>query len=73
MIFSDHNLSVVCRGQSCRKLFTFSSSSPEPLGQFQRNLAQSTKHPWLNGFQFCSNEGPQPFTWGDNYKIAKLH
>ena len=45
--FSDHNLSVVrrrcprrrwCR---CRKLFTFSSSSPEPLDQFQPNLAQS--------------------------------
>ena len=25
----------------CRQLFTFSSSSPEPLGQFQPNLAQS--------------------------------
>ena len=34
----DHNLSVVRR---CRKLFTFSSSSPEPLGQFQPNLSQS--------------------------------
>ena len=45
--FSDQNLSVVrrrrCRGRCrrCRKLFTFSSSSPEPLGQFQPNLAQS--------------------------------
>ena len=53
--FSDQNLSVVrrrcrrwrrcrpcrrCR-RCCRKLFTFSSSSPEPLGQFQSNLAQS--------------------------------
>ena len=43
--FSDQNLSVVrrrcrCR-RRCRKLFTFSSSSPEPLGQFQQNLAQS--------------------------------
>ena len=39
--FSDQNLSVVrrcCRRR--RKLFTF-SSSPEPLGQFQPNLAQS--------------------------------
>ena len=34
--FSDQNLSVVRR----RKLFTFSSSSPEPLAQFQPNLAQ---------------------------------
>ena len=43
--FSDHNLSVVrCRCRRwccfCHKLFTFSSSSPKPLGQFQRNLAQ---------------------------------
>ena len=45
--FSDHNLSVVrcrcryCR-RRCRKLFTLSSSSPEPLGQFQPNLEQSS-------------------------------
>ena len=44
--FSDQNLSAVrrrcrrCR-RRCRKLFTFSSSSPEQLGQFQPNLAQS--------------------------------
>ena len=53
--FSDQNLSVIrrcrrrcrrcrrrCRRCRCRrKLFTFSSSSPEALGQFQPNLAQS--------------------------------
>ena len=43
--FSDQNLSVVHRCSSCcwhcRKLFTFSSSPPEALGQFQPNLAQS--------------------------------
>ena len=43
--FSDHNLFVVhrcCPHRSCRcKLFTFSSSSPDSLGQFQPNLAQS--------------------------------
>ena len=39
--FSDHNLSVVCRRCQC-KFFTFLSSSPEPLGQFQSYLAQST-------------------------------
>ena len=41
--FSDHSLSVV-RRRRCRffhKLFTFSSSSQEPLGQFYPNLAQS--------------------------------
>ena len=45
--FSDHILSAVnrrhCRRRRwrCRKLYTFSSSSPEPLGHFQPNLAQS--------------------------------
>ena len=41
--FSDRNLSNVRRRRCCRcrKLFTFSSSSPEPLGQFQPNLTQS--------------------------------
>ena len=44
--FSDQNLSIVsrCRRRRrrwrCRKLFTFSTSS-EPLGQFQLNLAQN--------------------------------
>ena len=40
MCFSDQHLSVVRRCQ-CHKLFTFSSSSLEPLDQFQPNLAQS--------------------------------
>ena len=41
--FSDQNLSIVrrCRRRCCRCRFTFSSSSPEPLDQFQPNLAQS--------------------------------
>ena len=40
--FSDQNLFVLghCRYRR-RKLFTFSSSPPEPVGQFQLNLAQS--------------------------------
>ena len=40
--FSDQNLFVLgqCRSRH-RKLFTFSSSSLEPLGQFQPNLARS--------------------------------
>ena len=67
--FSDQNLSVVrrrrcccrCRYCRCRELFTFSSSSPEPLSYFQPNLAQS------------SNEGPGPAPRGDNYEKAKIH
>ena len=44
--FSDQNVSVVRRRRRCRcslwrKLFTFSSSSPEPLSQFQPILPQS--------------------------------
>ena len=51
---------------SFHKLVTFSSSSQEPLGQFQL----STKHPWVERIQVCSNEGP---TLRDNYKIGKIH
>ena len=54
--FSDHLSSVIClsvclhvRPSVC-KLFTFSSSSPESLGQFQPNLAQSILG-W-RGFKF---------------------
>ena len=70
MSFSDQNLSVVRRGRRCRKLFTFSSSSPEPVGQFQSNLAQS-----ILGLRDSNlfNEGPRSFPRGDNYEIAKIH
>ena len=68
--FSDQNLSVVrrrcrcrrcrrCRRRRCRKLFTFSSSSPEPLSQFQPNLAQSILG-W-RGFKFVQMKGPALF------------
>ena len=50
------------------KLFTF-SSSPEPLGQFQPNFAQSYL---VKGIQICSNEGSCPFSRGDNYEIVKI-
>ena len=32
-----------------------------------------TKHPWEKGLQFCSNEGPRPFTREDNHEITKIH
>ena len=56
--FPDQNLSVVCRRCRqcrccCRKFFTFPSSSPEPLGQFQLNLAQ-------RGFKFVQMKGRFP-------------
>ena len=45
-----------CCRRRCRKLFTFLSSSPEPLGQFQPNLAQSILG-W-RGFTFFQIKGP---------------
>ena len=42
---SDKNLSVVrhCWRRRCRgKLYTFSSSNPEPMDQFQQNVAKRT-------------------------------
>ena len=60
---SDQNLSVIPRR---RKL---SSSSPEPLDQFQLG----TKHPFVKGIQVCSNEGPRPFARGDKKEIAKIY
>ena len=73
--FSDQNLSVVRRRRcrSCRrKLFTFLSHfSPEPLGRFQPNLAQST--PSVKGIHICSNDDPHLFPRGDNNEIAKIH
>ena len=72
--FSDQNLSVVRRYRrrcrSCRKLFTFSSSSPT-TGPISTN--HDTRLPWVKGIQVSSNEGPRPFPRGDNYEIAKMH
>ena len=62
--FSDH-LSSVCPSVclsvclSVCKLFTFSTSSPEPLGQFQPNLAQSILG-WRR-FKFLEMNGPAIF------------
>ena len=47
------------------------SSSPEPPGPISTKLG--AMHPWVKGFQVCSNEGPHPFPRGDNKEIAKLH
>ena len=51
---SDDEFSVV-RHCHCHKLFTFSSSSPEPLTQFQPNLAQSI-FGW-RGYEFIEMKG----------------
>ena len=53
--------------QSICQLFTFSSSSQEPLGQFR------PMHPLVKGNQIYSNEGPCIFPRGDNYEIAIIH
>ena len=70
LMFSDHKLSIVCLCCcSCRKLFTFSSSSPEQREPISNKL--STNHPWVMGIQVCSNEGQSLFVRGDNYEMAK--
>ena len=51
-------LSSIC--PSVHKIFTYSSSHPEPLGKLQPNLI-GTKHRWVKGIQVWSNEGPYPF------------
>ena len=50
----------------CLLTFHIFVSSPEALGQFQPNLANA------NGIQIYSNEGPHPFSRGDNFEIVKI-
>ena len=63
--FSDRLLSIA-RPSVC-KLFTFSSFSPEPLGQFQEIWHKASLG---EGDQVYSNDGPCPFPRGDNNEIA---
>ena len=51
-----------------RNLKIFISRTARPI-----STKLGTKHPWVMGIQFYSNEGPRPFPRGDNYKIAKIH
>ena len=34
---------------------------------------EKKKHPWVKGIQFYSNEGPGPFSRGDNNKSVKIY
>ena len=36
------------------------------------SIKLGTKHPWVKGIQINSNEGPFPFSRGDNYEKATL-
>ena len=56
--FSDQNLSSVPRRCCCRKLSTFSSSSPEPLGQNNQT--------WVKASLGEGDSRPRPFSRGDN-------
>ena len=51
-----------------RNLKIFFSRTTEPI-----STKLGTKHPWVKGIQVCSNEGPRPFTRGDNYEIVIIH
>jgi hypothetical protein len=35
------------------------------------SIKHGTTHPWVKGFQNCTNEGPVPLQRGDNHKNAK--
>ena len=67
VIFSDHPSSVC---PSVCKLFTLSSSSPEPLVQFQPNFAQSILG--SRGFKFVQMKGPALFQGEIITQIAKI-
>ena len=79
--FSDQNLSIVsrchcfrCCFRCCRcKLFTFSSSSPEPLSQFQPNWHKASLGEGDSSLFKWRTPPPPFFHRGDNYKIAKIH
>ena len=81
MSFPGRLSSVVCLRPfvcpSVYKIFTFSSSSSEPLhGPISTKFV--TKHPLVQGIQVCSNEGPRSFLNGDIYgssssKFRKKH
>ena len=67
--FSDHLLCVGCLSvcPSVCRLFRLSTSYPEPLGQFQPNLAQTILG-W-RGFKFVH----RPFPRGDFSRSVKLY
>ena len=73
MSFSDHLSSIVCPSVrlSVCKLFTFSSSSPEQLRQFQPNLAQSILR-W-RGFKILQMKGHALSQSGDNWELIKIN
>ena len=67
MSFSDRDLSVVRRRRCC-KLFTFSSSSPEPLNQFQHKASLIDRG--SNVVQYGTRKG-HAFPRKDNKDIFK--
>jgi hypothetical protein len=36
------------------------------------SIKHGTNHPWVKGFQNCTNKGPVPVQRGDNHKNAKI-
>ena len=68
---SNHLVSFIhCFAKSLCELFTYSSSSPEPPGRFQQNLAQSVHK--RKGFKFVQKKDHALFLRGDNYEKAKI-
>ena len=49
-------------------IFTFFSRFTAPI-----STKLGTMHPWVVGIHVCSNDGPRPFSRGDNYEKAIKH
>ena len=49
----------------------FKSLFSKNTGKISTKL--TTKHPWVEGIQVCSNEGQRPSPRGDNHEIVKLY
>jgi hypothetical protein len=36
------------------------------------SIKHGTNHPWVKGYQNCTNKGPVPLQRGDNHKNTKI-
>jgi hypothetical protein len=51
-------------------VFILKNKSPEACSR-PISIKHGTNHPWVKGFQNCTNKGPVPLQRGDNHKKCK--